>query len=61
MIAEHSWTNVSEVQRITGKSWHTCRKMLGRMKTKGILEDRANNPKLKVDPNQKWYLAKPKP
>jgi ATP-dependent DNA helicase RecG len=57
-LAEQHQMNVSEAQRLTGRSWPYVRKMLARLTDKGILAHNHNGSDR--DPQAYFTLAKPK-
>ena len=55
-IAEMGNISVSQAQRLTGRTWHSAKKLLVGLIQKGILKD-VRNPKLKDrDPGARYYL-----
>ncbi len=54
-IAENKSINVSQVQRLTEKSWPGARKLLERLAMRGIIEE-VRRPWLQRDPQAKFIL-----
>ena len=57
-IAENGDISVSQAQRLTGlKTWHSAKKLLVKLKERGILDDK-RNPVLDRDPGARFYLKR---
>jgi ATP-dependent DNA helicase RecG len=55
-IAEHENISVSQTQRLTGKSWHTCKKILKGMEERNILFAKRSSALPERDPGARFYL-----
>jgi len=55
--AEHGSIGVSQLQRLTGMSWPTCKRMLKELAEKGILEHKVR-PELDRDPKARYFLRR---
>jgi hypothetical protein len=53
--AERGTISVSDLQRLTQKTWPASKRILEGLKTKGILEDKRRS-SLKVDPQARYLL-----
>lgn len=60
LAAEHGAISVSDLQRLTQKTWHASKKILEGLKAKGILKDRrkTNLPKGSKDTAARYFLNK---
>ena len=54
-VVEYDNISVSQVQRLTARTWHSAKKLLVGLKEKHILEDR-RTPGLDRDPGARFYL-----
>lgn len=59
-LAEYKTISVSQVQRLTGKSWPASSKIVKGLKSKGILDDVRNPKRKERDPGARYVLRVPK-
>lgn len=54
-VTEHGVISVSDLQRLTQRTWHASKRILDKLKERGILEDRRRK-KIKRDTKARFYL-----
>lgn len=59
-VAEHGTVTVTELQRLTGRTWKTAKKVLVDLERRGILRHKARKD-VDRDPHACYTLVKPKP
>ncbi len=60
-LAENKQISVSQVQRLTGKSWPASSKLLRGLKSRGILDDIRKSQKKERDPSARYVLRTSSP
>ena len=55
-IAEHEKISVSQAQRLTGKSWHTCKKILKSLEDRNIVFAKRSSALPNGDPGARYFL-----
>ena len=55
--AEHGAISVSDLQRLTQKTWHAAKRILEQLKVRGIFED-TRRPSLARDPQARYRLRR---
>lgn len=55
-VAEHEKISVSQTSRLTGKSWHTCKKILAGLEERGVLEAKRSAALPNRDPGARYFL-----